>query len=639
MLNKIKKIKHKFYLILSAVILVLSAITAVGIVTTKHINNNFIHFQTINTTAFEATEIETNLLTARTNALTYRTNRDPQFFSQSMEALKFAHQEAEKQAENTFDPERKTRFEKVTSELVRYMENLNDVSRLMKERDLKVAELVSFQKQVESKLEKRLSEATDVTQYRAELADATLVFKALTQEATEYLLTNNERDYQQFESKLDEWKLYLTQLGYVNQEQLNALTDSFANSLSQVAVLIRERNARWDVLKEIGFDISEQINGIKTDAVNDQNVLKEEIQQTTEEATINVALALFIGLPVLSLLCVFISRDITNNVLFAKQVAEKLSRGEISAEQQQVKGSDEVAEMLDALHHMEEQLYKTVSEVISCSDLLASASEELSAVNSEILSNAQSQQMETDQVATAVNEMTVAIAEVAQNANGASREAEVASEVSEQGQVVMQSATEQVGGLASQMGTMSQKVATLSNGTAEVADITQVIQTIAEQTNLLALNAAIEAARAGDQGRGFAVVADEVRQLAQETQKAVEKIGDRIHTLQQNTTQVVDSIDAGQRMLEQTVHQSASANDAFISISTNIEQTNALNTQIAAATEEQSATAEMINQSVVSVRDQVDQTVNMIQDSNQAADELARMSINLSDQIRFFKLQ
>ncbi|MGR5155373.1 methyl-accepting chemotaxis protein [Vibrio owensii] len=639
MLNKVKKIKHKFYLILSAVIVVLFAITAVGIVTTKHINNNFIHFQTINTTAFEAAEIETNLLTARTNALTYRTNRDPQFFSQSMKALKLAHQEAQKQAENAFDPERKTRFKKVASELVRYMENLNDVSRLMKERDLKVAELFSFQKQVESKLEKRLSEATDVAQYRAELADATLVFKALTQEATEYLLSNNERDYQQFESKLDEWKFYLTQLGYANQEQLNVLTDGFANSLSHVAVLIRERNARWDVSKEIGFDISEQIHGIKIDAVNDQNVLKEEIQQTTEEATINVALALFIGLPILSLLCVFISRDITNNVLFAKQVAEKLSRGEISAEQQQVKGSDEVAEMLDALHHMEEQLYKTVSEVISCSDLLASASEDLSAVNSEILSNAQSQQMETDQVATAVNEMTVAIAEVAQNANGASHEAEVASEVSEQGQVVMQSATEQVGELASQMGTMSQKVATLSNGTAEVADITQVIQTIAEQTNLLALNAAIEAARAGDQGRGFAVVADEVRQLAQETQKAVEKIGDRIHTLQQNTTQVVDSIDAGQRMLEETVHQSASANDAFISISTNIEQTNALNTQIAAATEEQSATAEMINQSVVSVRDQVDQTVNMIQDSNQAADELARMSINLSDQIRFFKLQ
>ncbi|WP_258105045.1 methyl-accepting chemotaxis protein [Vibrio jasicida] len=116
-------------------------------------------------------------------------------------------------------------------------------------------------------------------------------------------------------------------------------------------------------------------------------------------------------------MCLFISKDITNNVIFAKQVAEKLSRGEISVEQQHAKGSDEVSEMLVALHNMEEQLYKTVSEVISCSDLLASASEQLSAVNSEILSNAQSQQLETDQVATAVNEMTVAIAEVAQSAN------------------------------------------------------------------------------------------------------------------------------------------------------------------------------------------------------------------------------
>lgn len=639
MLNRIKKINHKFYLILSAVILVLFAITAVGILTTKHINNNFVHFQTINTVAFEATEIETNLLTARTNALTYRTNREPQFFSQSMEALNFAQQEAQKQAVNSFDPERKVRFEKVTAELVRYMENLNEVSRLMKERDLHVAKLVSFQGQIEAKLQRRLMEAAEQAQYRAQLADAILVFNALTQEATEYLLTNNEEDYQQFEKQLEEWNGYLLQLRNVNQDRLSELTVGLANTLSQVADVIRARNHRWDLLKEIGFDISEQINGIKTDAVNEQNVLKEKIQQTTEEATINVALALAIGLPTLTLLCIFISRDITTNVLFAKQVAEKLSRGEISAEQQCVKGNDEVSEMLVALHHMEEQLYKTVSEVIACSDLLASASEQLSAVNAEILSNAQSQQLETDQVATAVNEMTVAIAEVAQNANGASREAEIASELSERGQSVMHSAMQQVGGLADQMGSISQEVGTLSNGTAEVADITEVIQTIAEQTNLLALNAAIEAARAGDQGRGFAVVADEVRQLAQETQKAVEKIGHRITTLQKNTIQVVESIDAGQRMLGQTVQQSSSANDAFMSISSNIDQTNALNTQIAAATEEQSATAEMINQSVVSVRDQVDQTVNMIQDSNQAADELAKMSINLSDQIRFFKLQ
>ncbi|CAH1526909.1 Chemotaxis protein [Vibrio jasicida] len=636
MLNRIKKIKHKFYLILSTVILVLFAITAVGVLTTNQINTNFIHFQSINSSAFEATEIEANLLTARINALTYRTNRDRRFFNQAMEALNLAKDEAQKQALSSEDGERKLRFEKVSFQLEQYMVHLGEVSQLMAKRNTDVNALVSYQKEIENKLMRRLNKHTTE---RGLIADATLVFKALTQEATEYLLTNSEQDYEQFEAKLDHWKRFMIQLHFVDQDKLNELTGHLSTALSSVAETIRARNQRWDALKDIGFEIADQINAIKLDAVNDQNVLKEEIQQTTEQATMNVALALLIGLPAVTFLCLFISKDITNNVIFAKQVAEKLSRGEISVEQQHAKGSDEVSEMLVALHNMEEQLYKTVSEVISCSDLLASASEQLSAVNSEILSNAQSQQLETDQVATAVNEMTVAIAEVAQSANGASREAEIASEVSDRGQSVMNSAMQQVGGLAEQMGSMSQEVGTLSNGTAEVADITEVIQTIAEQTNLLALNAAIEAARAGDQGRGFAVVADEVRQLAQETQKAVEKIGNRITTLQQNTSQVVESIDAGQHMLEQTVQQSASANDAFLSISSNIDQTNALNTQIAAATEEQSATAEMINQSVVSVRDQVDQTVNMIQDSNQAADELAKMSINLSDQIRFFKLQ
>ncbi|EMD1176701.1 methyl-accepting chemotaxis protein [Vibrio harveyi] len=625
MLNRIKKIKHKFYLILSAVILVLSTVSAVGFFTTKQVNSNFIHFQSIDEAAFEATDVEANLLKARINALTYRTNRDPQFFNRAIESLKLAQQEAQKQALKSTDNERKGRFEKVTSQLESYITNLTEVSQLMRERDASVLELVSFQKQIEAKISRRLSESEVLSKQRSEVSRAAMVFKALTQEATEYLLTNNEQDYEQFQDQLSQWKSDLSKLSFASQEQLIELTEGFAHSLSQVASTIRTRNDRWEVLKEIGFDIAEQLNGIRVDAVNDQNALKDEIQQSTEEAIINVTLALLIGLPIVTFLSLYISHDITANVQFAKQVAEKLSRGEIGMRHDQVKGNDEIAEMLDALHHMEAQLYKTVSGVVSCSDLLASASEELSAVNGEILTNAQAQQLETDQVATAVNQMTVAITEVAQSASGASQEAALATNVSEQGQTVMQRAMEQV--------------ATLSNGTAEVADITEVIQTIAEQTNLLALNAAIEAARAGDQGRGFAVVADEVRQLAQETQKAVEKIGHRISTLQQNTTQVVDSINAGQRMLEETVQQSASANEAFVSISGNIEQTNALNTQIATATEEQSATAEMINQSVVSVRDQVEQTVNMIQDCNQATDELARMSVNLSDQIRFFKLQ
>ncbi|WP_237358021.1 hypothetical protein [Vibrio harveyi] len=234
MLNRIKKIKHKFYLILSAVILVLSTVSAVGFFTTKQVNSNFIHFQSIDEAAFEATDVEANLLKARINALTYRTNRDPQFFNRAIESLKLAQQEAQRQALKSTDNERKGRFEKVTSQLESYITNLTEVSQLMRERDASVLELVSFQKQIETKISRRLSESEVLSKQRLEVSRAAMVFKALTQEATEYLLTNNEQDYEQFQDQLSQWKSDLSKLSFASQEQLIELTEGFAHSLSQV---------------------------------------------------------------------------------------------------------------------------------------------------------------------------------------------------------------------------------------------------------------------------------------------------------------------------------------------------------------------------------------------------------------------
>ncbi len=638
MLNKINKIRYKFFLILGAAILVLSVLTLVGVLTTKYINSNFSDFQAINDRAFVATEIESNLLTARINALSFRTSQDRTSFDNAISLLKESQSGSSKLAGATDNQAQAARFDLVAEQLQAYITNLNDVAVLMKQRQDEGAILESSRENIDAILEDIVNDQNGRNEVDDRLYELVITFEQLTLRTAEYLLTNETSEYDQ---ALLELNSFLRQLKLVSVDQKQTIskhTATLAVSLDRIQQLIRARNEKWDTLGQVGTTIAEELSAIKGAAVDEQNVVKREIQELTDQSTINILIALAIGLPVVSLLCWFISKDITENVYKAQLMAERLSRGELSNIPERVNGSDELASMLLAMNNMEKQLCQTVSEVISCSDLLASSSEELSAINNEILTSAQAQQMETDQVATAVNEMTVAIAEVSQNANNASRESEIASEASGEGQVMMGTTMDKVGGLATQMGSISQEVATLSNGTAEVADITQVIQSIAEQTNLLALNAAIEAARAGDQGRGFAVVADEVRQLAQQTQRAVEQIGERITTLQQNTSQVVESIDAGQLMLEETVKQAESANGAFISISTNIDSTNELNTQIAAATEEQSATAEMINQSVVSVREKVDQTVNMIQDTNQAADELAKMSINLSDQIRFFKL-
>ncbi len=635
MLNKINKLRYKFYLILGSAILVLTFITLVGVLATQNINANLLDFENINDRAIVATDIESNLLTARINALSFRTSQERASFERAISLLEESQTGSSKLAKETDSSSQAARFSLVADGLQTYITNLYDVSALMKERQEYGTRLGTSRNQIEVILKNPYDGSDDIDDHQYKLMDT---FEELLQKSTEYLLTNKRSDFGEVLASLNSFKRQLKNSSLNSNQALSELTDELTDALTRTEEIISARNEKWDTLGKLGTVIAQELNAIKTEAVDEQQAVKRDIENITQQSIINVLLALAVGLPTLSLLCWLVSKDVTTNVYKAQLMAERLSRGELSEISSRVKGSDEIASMLHAMNDMEKQLCQTVSEVMSCSDLLASASEELSAINNEILTSAQAQQMETDQVATAVNEMTVAIAEVAQNATNAYQESELASGASEQGQRMMGTTMNKVSDLASQMGSISQEVATLTNGTAEVADITSVIQNIAEQTNLLALNAAIEAARAGEQGRGFAVVADEVRKLAQQTQKAVEKIGERITTLQQNTFQVVESIDAGQLMLEETVKQAESANDAFISISTNIDSTNELNTHIATATEEQSATAEMINQSVVSVREKVDHTVSMIQDTNQAADELARMSINLSDQIRFFKL-
>lgn len=625
-------------MILGASVVVLSAITLVGVLTMRSMTTGFEVFLGTNTQAFSATDIRSDMSRARINALSFRSSHDSYHYDRAIQFLKGAQEGTRRAIEVNEYSEQAAKFNQVDDELVKYINNLTRVSVVMTEREQNGKALQGNHEQLEILLQSLASKYENQNRYLEQLHEISAAYEQVALQTADYLVSNDAQSYEDILEDFDTFKHVLRQASFEEKHDLDKLGQSLIQTLSSVEHSISERNALWSELTIIGRKLTDLTTAIVDESMQQQETIKTELYGLSDQAAINVLLALVLGLPTVWFLTWIVSKDVVENIHTAQRLSERMSRGELTDVPATVKGSDELASLLTAMNNMEKQLCQTVSEVISCSDLLASSSEELSAINHEILSSAQSQQLETDQVATAVNEMTVAIAEVAQNANNASRESELASGASNEGQNMMGTTMEKVSGLANQMGAISQEVATLTNGTAEVADITSVIQSIAEQTNLLALNAAIEAARAGDQGRGFAVVADEVRQLAQQTQKAVEKIGERITTLQQNTSQVVESIDAGQLMLEETVKQAESANAAFVSISTNIDSTNDLNTQIATATEEQSATAEMINQSVVSVREKVDQTVHMIQDTNQAADELAKMSITLSDQIRFFKL-
>lgn len=644
MLNRITKVSYKVYLIIIFTTLSTLIIAGVALYSIDKIRNDFTTFQQVNQNAVDASIVQEHMLMARVYALTYRANGNKQSLEAAVNELQETEVAIQTELNTDLPPLQKERFSRILSNVSEYKGHLHRVSKLIDRRD----ELVTANQSVTRRLQENInalrnaSSNINMNLFR-QVIETEYQFTLALQHSTNFLVDNDDSDFELYQAAFAQLQIKLNEFNKTypdyQDQQVASQIDKFDQHLNEIFDIINQRNAIWNVtLGELGSDITTDLQAIKQSSFNKQSALAQQVSELSSSSIITVILALLISAPIVLVICHLVTRSIVRPIITTKGIIERMADGELHLEST-VSGADEVAQMRRSLGRMEQKFYSTVQEITQNCEMLASASEQLSAINNEVLQSSVTQQQETDQVATAMNEMSAAINEVALGANTASQEAESATEEANKGMNVMSSSMEQISSLAVQMGDLSKEISTLRTGTEEVGDVMNVIQNIAEQTNLLALNAAIEAARAGEQGRGFAVVADEVRQLAQQTQKAVEKIEGQITTLQDNTSQVVESINASQTMLEETVTQAESANVAFSTITESIAQTNGLNTQIATATEEQSSTAEMISESITVVRDKVDQTVNMVSDSNQASQELATMSVTLAELMRFFKLK
>src|SRR5450830_17747 len=336
-------------------------------------------------------------------------------------------------------------------------------------------------------------------------------------------------------------------------------------------------------------------------------------------------------------LAIIFTRSLTGPLRLLLGSTRKIAEGDLRTEVQ-VDGKDELAELQASTAAMQASLKNTLRHISNSSTQLASAAEEMSAVTGESNRGIQRQSLETDQAATAVNEMTAAVEEVARNAVAASQSTQRSEVSTRTGADRVHRTIASIETLSSTVKATGQEVESLAQQAQNISKVLDVIRAIAEQTNLLALNAAIEAARAGEQGRGFAVVADEVRALAHRTQVSTQEIEQMIGAIQNGTGQAVVSMQRSNEEADKTLLIAHEAGSALSEIAQAISEINDRNLMIATASEEQAQVARSVDQNLISIRDLSIQSSSAASQTLAASHELSKLAVELNKVVTQFSI-
>ena len=297
---------------------------------------------------------------------------------------------------------------------------------------------------------------------------------------------------------------------------------------------------------------------------------------------------------------------------------------------------DDVSQVRFSIRMLVAKLRTVVTRLSQSTDSLSAQAEMSATIARESFNNIHRQQQEIEMVATAVNEMSATVQEVSRNTVKAAESSNQVRELATAGALTISDAIGIIDSLDSRVTTAAESILQLKKDSENIGGVLDVIRGIAEQTNLLALNAAIEAARAGEQGRGFAVVADEVRTLASRSHDATQDIQDMIERLHQGVSVAVKDMQDVKVRASEGVEQVEAAAESLAEISGAVNTINDMNTQIAAATEEQSAVAEELSRNIENINQMSAQTSNSASQTMETSEELLNLSQKLTSMVENF---
>jgi aerotaxis receptor len=271
----------------------------------------------------------------------------------------------------------------------------------------------------------------------------------------------------------------------------------------------------------------------------------------------------------------------------------------------------------------------------STETLLQKAEETNSAV-SEVTVAMHHQLQETHSIASAVQQLTGTIDEVARSASNAAKAATDANQQSKQTLSRVSETLDLISSLSQEIDGAETAIQHLAKNSLDISGVLDVIKSIAEQTNLLALNAAIEAARAGEQGRGFAVVADEVRTLAGRTQKSTEEINSMIQALQQGTSRTVEEMAKVRRKASESAEKGQISTQLLIETNNSVNTISDMTLQIATAAEQQHAVSAEIARNIAAIDRLSQETSSHAAKAGRSCEDLSELSRTLDIMVEQF---
>lgn len=364
------------------------------------------------------------------------------------------------------------------------------------------------------------------------------------------------------------------------------------------------------------------------------NVQAEFQTQALHASIVGLAIAILVAV-----LVVLIIRSITQPLQQAANAMANIASGDGDLTRNlDTHGNDELSALSRHFNVFTEKLRQVIKQSLDSAGKLDASARELGHISGQAQQHSEQQSQQMELVATAINEVTYGVQDVAKNAEHASSEVRAAEEQATQGQQNIEASLRQINELSATINQAVSVIQALAQESTQIGGVLEVIRSIAEQTNLLALNAAIEAARAGDQGRGFAVVADEVRLLAQRTQKSTAEIQVMIERLQGNSEAAVKVINDSSKASQQTIEQASQAGASLTQIASGLRNLAGLNASIASATLQQSHVVDDINQNVTLAASLAHNNATAAQQSCDAGQHLGQLAEQLNRLLGQFKV-